>query len=705
MHDSTNPCKDSGPQVVLITIAPAPAGAVSSVGLPANEQSQAGSFKEDDAMQCSELLNGIVDSGLVADLTGRITAVNERCCELVQMSAGELKGFPLHQLISGADESLMATVSRVLDRKSRVRIEAYVLRKDGSTCPCEIGVGAVTAGGQARALCVIRTCSRMGFTDGGRLDDTETKVSKRIETAATVAGQIAHDFDNLLTPLFAYPELIRRDLPEKCRGRDLLDIMEKTAHDMAKITQQLLALSKRGQNKMAPFNVNEVAQRVAGLLHEMAAERNIEISTNLAPDLLLINGATEQMLRVIQNLCQNAMDAMEGGGRIDIVTRNVYLDRPGGIHGRLDVGEYVELKVIDNGSGIPDSVIDKIFDPFFTTRKLSKSRGSGLGLSVVRGIVDDHKGSIHVESTVGKGTTFTMYFPICREEPQATRVAGSDKGATVLIVDDDVQQRDILSRLFDAHDYKVKCVPSGHMAVGYMAECAAPGAPGSGQSAANRFPDIVVLDVVLDPGMDGKETCKRMLEINPRQRVIMLSGFPAAENTGVKQSVSSVSYLTKPVTWQSISRELLRNGTTAGPDTLSHGLVPCKANRILVVDDEEGIRRLFHMILSSAFPRADIEMAGNGLDAVAAFKDGHHAVIIMDLRMPVMSGEEAFMRMKDHCHAHGWEHPSVVFCTGFAPPDIVRRIAASGEGHSILTKPVSGDALVAAAGEHLSDAI
>lgn len=710
MEHNTGSDKDCSSEVGLIVIAPASSGAsvrgirgmVSELPPPSPDATQ----DEDDCVKCGEFLGSIAGGGLVTDLTGRITAANERCCELIQTTAENLKRLRVHSLISGADESLMTTVTLILERKKYVRIEADFLRNDGSACPCEIDVGPVTIGGRKRALFVLRMRPRSARAVGAaRTGDAEDKVSRRVETAATVAGQIAHDFDNLLTPLFAYPELIRRDLPEKCRGRELLEIMEKTAHDMAKITQQLLALSKRGQHKLVPLNINEVAHRVAALLHDMAAERNIEITTHLASDLLMINGASEQLLRVIQNLCQNAMDAIEGAGCIDISTRNVYLDRPSELLGKLEVGEYVELKVVDTGGGIPDDVIEKIFDPFFTTRKTSKSRGSGLGLSVVRGIVDDHHGSIHVDSTVGKGTTFTLYFPICREEPQGAAATGLEKGGAVLIIDDDPQQRDILTRLFQSHDYKVKCLPSGEMGVGYMAECAAPGIHGKESSAASRFPDLVVLDVVMDPGMDGKETCKRMLEINPRQRIILVSGVPAAGSAGVKPTVSNVSHLSKPLTWQGISRELARPEASGGGVAVSPGgLVRCKTNRILVVDDEEGIRRLFHMILSAAFPKADIELAGNGADAVAAFKDGHHAVIIMDLRMPVMSGDAAFEKIREYCIANNWEEPSVVFCTGFAPPDIVKKIVSSCCGHSILTKPVSGDALVAAAGEHLSDA-
>ncbi|MEI6971554.1 MAG: response regulator [bacterium] len=695
-------------EVGVIVIAPAPAGAAGQdirgtlAGLP---RRASGAVDDgDNTVNCRDFLDSIHDGGFITDLAGNITATNLRCCALLGVSADNLKRLRIHSLVSGADESLMATVKMILERKRYVRIEADLLRSGGSAFSCELEAGAVAVGGRRRVLYVMRPrlqAARSGGAD--KAATSEAKVLKRVETAATVAGQIAHDFDNLLTPLFAYPDLIRRDLPEKCRGRELLEIMEKTAHDMSKITQQLLALSKRGRHKMCQTNINEIATRVAAMLHDMASERNIEIATDLASDLLLLSGASEQLLRVIQNLCQNAMDAIDGAGRIEISTRNVFLDRIGEGPEDPGAGEYIELKVSDNGHGIPEDVIEKIFDPFFTTRRTAKSRGSGLGLSVVRGVVDDHHGSIAVRSAVGKGTCFTLLFPACREESSGAVSTHSEKGATVLIIDDDAHQRDIVARLFQFHDYKVKCLPSGETGLTYMAECAATGSHGEEKPAASRFPDLVILDVVMDPGMDGNETCKRMLEINPRQRIIMVSGFPSAVSAGVKSVVANVSYLGKPLTWQGISRALAHLESAGGRTDARKSLVPRKGNRILVVDDEEGIRRLFHMILASAFPKADVEVAGNGADAVAAFKDGHHSVIIMDLRMPLMSGDAAFLKIQEHCLANNWAQPNVVFCTGFAPPDVVKKIVASGCGHSMLTKPVSGDALVAATGEHLSD--
>lgn len=586
MRDNTDIGSDSGIEAGLIVITPArpgsSAGEISRALAESFSSAQETCRDEEESVRFGEFLNFIGDGSLVADLSGRITAADERCCELVQMSAGELKRLQVRHLISGADKSLMTTVSHLLDRNRRARIVADVLRKDGSALQCEIDVGPVTIGGRARAVFVMRVCSRRERSEGvGRSADAAETVSGRIETAATVAGQIAHDFDNLLTPLSAYPELIRKDLPEKCRGRELLDIMEQTARDMCKITRQLLVLSKRGQHKMAPFNINEVAAHVAGLLHDHAAERNIEIRTNLAGDPFAINGVPEQMLRVVQNLCQNAIDAIDGRGQIDVVTKNVHVDSPREFDGRLEAGDYVELKVSDNGSGIPGDVIEKIFDPFFTTRRTSKNRGSGLGLSVVRAVVDDHNGTILVDSTIGKGTTFTLYFPACRPEPQGVKEVG-----------------------------------------------------------ARQCPS--------------------------REQ---MSGVQSGETAAVPRRV-----------------------------------VPRNADKILVVDDEQAIRKLFRMILSDAFPKADITLAENGADAVASFQDAHHAVIVMDLKMPILSGEAAFEKIRDHCLANNWEQPRVVFCTGFAPPDVVRNIVAGGGGHSILPKPVSGDALVSAVGANLSSA-
>ncbi len=534
-----------------------------------------------------------------------------------------------------------------------------------------------------------------------RTEDNDSTVDKNAESASKVAGQIAHDFNNLLTPLLAYPDLIRKDLPPKCRGRDLLDIVEKTALDMARISQQLLALSGRGQLAQTSININDVAARVISLLSNSAETRDVEFVADLESSLLPVNAAPEQLLRAVQNLCQNALDAVERSGRIVVKTENTYVDAPTGHQNKVKVGEYVKLSVTDNGTGVPPGIAEKMFEPFFTTKRTSQKRGTGLGLSVVRGIVRDHGGTIDVTSAPGKGTTFDLYLPVARDA--LTEVAATEpvhSGETVLVVDDDAVQRDVITELFRLRGYLVTGKPNGESAVEHIARCADTDSKGPGPT--QRLPDIVILDVVLGAGMDGKEACKRILEINPRQRIVMVSGYPAADEAGVAAQTSTVTYLSKPLTWGRLHGALRSLDKHEQEPEATDGQVPRDKNHVMIADDEEGIRKLFQMILSSAFPKARIELVCNGAEAVDAFCARHHAIVLMDLRMPIMDGKTSFQKIKEVCSTRNWELPSVVFCTGFAPPSSVQDIVDTSSKHSLLTKPVSGDDLVSAIRERLA---
>jgi CheY-like chemotaxis protein/nitrogen-specific signal transduction histidine kinase len=514
-------------------------------------------------------------------------------------------------------------------------------------------------------------------------------------------GQIAHDFNNLLTPLLAYPDLIKRDLPEGCRGRELLDVLRKTAEDMAHISQQLLAMSGRAHHKKAIVHVNNTVKHVLTRLADDSATNDVEIVTELAPDLFDVKGSPEQIIQVVQNLCRNALDALENAGRILVKTENVYIDTSVGSYNKVGVGEYVRLSVADNGAGIPDHVKDQIFEPFFTTRRASKKRGSGLGLTIIQSIARDLDGIVDFETTLGKGTTFSIYLPVYREEvavadPKVTPTAQT--GETVLIVDDDARQREVISELFTQNGYQTTGRSSGEAAVQYMSGCAT----NNSNTSVERFPDLIVMDVIMEPGINGREACKRIMEFHPKQRVIMVSGYYGPEDAPPPETVRTVTYVSKPLTWGKISEALKELDESGEPmPSERDDLVPCNSGRILIVDDEEGIRKLFHMLVSAAFPKSQIDLAPNGADAVESFRAKHHAVVLMDLRMPVMDGREAFMKIQALCEHSRWQRPSVIFCTGFAPPSAIQEIVRAQAGHSLLTKPISGDDLIGAVKKRL----
>ncbi len=239
----------------------------------------------------------------------------------------------------------------------------------------------------------------------------------RLEMAGVVAGQIAHDFNNLLTPLLAYPDLIRSEIKGNSTALEYLDIIEKTAGDMLRLTRSFLALSCRGRIGTDAVSLNEVIAQVIEVMKSLVPP-GISIKLELADNLLDVAGSRDQVKRVIENLCQNAVEAMGTTGVLHVKTQGVYLDSLVGDYGAVTIGDYVKITVSDTGCGISKDVRGKIFDPFFTTKKASKPRGAGLGLTFVHGIIRDHRGYIDMESTVGQGTSFSVYLPVSRSAVQ-----------------------------------------------------------------------------------------------------------------------------------------------------------------------------------------------------------------------------------------------------------------------------------------------
>jgi len=226
---------------------------------------------------------------------------------------------------------------------------------------------------------------------------------------------------------------------------------------------------------------------------------------------------------------------MPKGGIVTIKTANQYLDKP--IHGYDEVreGDYVVLSVSDTGEGIPAADLKRIFEPFYTKKVMGRS-GTGLGLAVVWGTVKDHNGYINVESEEGKGSTFTLYFPVTREDitTEAAAISISEymgKGESILVVDDVKEQCDLAAGMLRKLNYNVARVSSGEEAIAYLKE---------------HKIDLMVLDMIMDPGMDGLDTYRSVLEIHPRQKAIIVSGFSESDRVITAQALGAGAYVRKP---------------------------------------------------------------------------------------------------------------------------------------------------------------
>lgn len=627
----------------------------------------------------------VYDAVFIVDETGTVLDVNEKAKELFLYPVHEMGGHPIRDFLLGFEGPVLFQVVQNVRNGKRVLIEAFALRKDESTFPSETAVTKITTEGGRPLLCffVRNVIHHKQAEEALRMAQSRMARAERLEAAGMVAGQIAHDFNNLLTPLLGYPALIRRLLPKDSPILEYLGIMESTAQDMAHLTEQLLCLSRRGRmGQDEIFVLNDAVQQTLLLLKtDMPA--GIRVEERLATDLMPIKGSRDQIGRVIHNLCRNAIDAMGEAGLLRVTTENVYLEEKTGANSEIKTGEYVRLAVSDTGPGIPDDVKERMFDPFFTTKKTTRRRGSGLGLSIVLGIVKDHNGYVDFETQLGKGTTFYVYLPIHREE---TAEGSYPRGhETIVVMDDDALQVELLGQMLRSLGYTVEPCYTGEEAVLKMEK-------------GTVKPDLAILDILVPGGMDGIEAMRRMRALSPGLPVLLISGMPRGEEKALRSG--EAPFLRKPITI-----EMLATAVRAELDARTGGGSSAENPKaVLIVDDEEPMRKLFALILRSEFPDLQIEQAANGREALSLALLKRPRVMILDCQMPVMDGEQAFRELREQFTKRGWPLPHVLFCTGFTLPPSLRAAVEADSRHGYLPKPIQADVLIGEVGRRLKTA-
>jgi len=382
--------------------------------------------------------------------------------------------------------------------------------------------------------------------------------AQKMEAIGTLAGGVAHDLNNILAGLVSYPELLLMDIPEDSPLRRPIQTIKASGDKAATIVQDLLTLARRGVGARDVVNLNHV---ISEYLKSPEFEKlqlyhpHVQVEPNLATDLLNISGSPVHLSKTVMNLISNAAEAMPNKGKIVISTVNQYIDFPINGYDHVSEGDYVRLTVSDSGTGISPEDMERIFEPFYTKKEMGRS-GTGLGMAVVWGTVKDHNGYIDIESVEGKGTTFKIYFPMTKEKPVKDKsrltiedYMGSDE--SVLVVDDVKEQRDIATEMLTKLGYSVTAVSNGKEAVEYLKKKSA---------------DLLVLDMIMDPGIDGLETYRRILQMHPKQKAIIVSGFSESENVKKAQSLGAGSYLKKPYSLEKIGMAVKGELDSIHPD-------------------------------------------------------------------------------------------------------------------------------------------
>jgi len=362
--------------------------------------------------------------------------------------------------------------------------------------------------------------------------------SEKMESLGTLAGGVAHDLNNVLGVVVGYSEILLDGVDKSSPLRHGLENVMSGGLKAAAIVDDLLTLARRGVPGRSILNLNKIiadCQKSPEFANLSFHHPSVKIKTDLDPDLPNISGSSVHLVKSLFNLVSNASEAMAKGGLVTITTSNLYLDKP--IHGydQIRTGDYVVLSVSDTGEGIHEADLKRIFEPFYTKKVMGRS-GTGLGLAVVWGTVKDHSGYVNVQSEEGKGSTFTLYFPVTREDisVEAAAVAISEytgNGESILVVDDVKEQRDLAAGMLRTLNYNVSSVSSGEDAVAYLKE---------------HEVDLMVLDMIMDPGMDGLDTYKKILEIYPQQKAIIVSGFSESDRVKTAEGLGAGAYVRKP---------------------------------------------------------------------------------------------------------------------------------------------------------------
>jgi len=368
--------------------------------------------------------------------------------------------------------------------------------------------------------------------------------SQKMEAIGTLAGGVAHDLNNILSGLVSYPELLLMDLPEESPLRQPIITIQESGQKAAAIVQDLLTLARRGVSIREVMNLNQMIDDYLNSPENqkiMEYHPKVSVETNLQPDLLNILGSPVHLSKTIMNLISNSAEAMPNGGKIIITTENRYIDKLIKGYDAVDEGDYATLTVEDTGIGISPEDLERIFEPFYTKKAMGKS-GTGLGMAVVWGTVKDHSGYVDVQSEPGEGSTVTLYFPITRDKlPIEIQSVSAEKykgnGESILIVDDIKEQREIASGMLEKLGYNVNSVPSGEDALVYMQENGA---------------DLLVLDMIMNPGMDGLETYQKILQFHPEQKAVIASGFSESDKVKKAQSIGAGTYVKKPYSFEKI---------------------------------------------------------------------------------------------------------------------------------------------------------
>jgi len=478
------------------------------------------------------LIDNIQD-GVFIIQDDKIQFANEAFARVGGYTVEEVIGKEFKELV--APEDLEIVADRYYRRQAGEDVpreyEFHALHKDGRTrILVNMNVGLITFHGRMASMGTVKDITEK------KMLESQLLRAQRMESIGTLAGGIAHDINNVLTPIMLSQELLREKFTDK-ESQNYLNIIQRSTQRGASLMKQVMSYARGVEGERNALQVTHLISEIRQIAKEIFP-RNIEIRTDIPKDLWNLSGDATQLHQVLMNLCVNARDAMPDGGILHICAENLLIDEDYA-HINIDakVGPYITITVSDTGTGIPPGILERIFEPFFTTKEHGK--GTGLGLSTALGIVKSHGGFMTVYSEVGKGTAFKVYLPaitttetLKAQQHQHELPAGH--GELILVVDDEEQIREMTKKTLETHGYKVITANDGKEAIALYAQ-------------KRDEIQLVLMDMMM-PVMDGSESIRELRKANPEVKIITVSGLTEKDKIEKVDDVQVQAFLMKPYT-------------------------------------------------------------------------------------------------------------------------------------------------------------
>ncbi|WP_026735778.1 ATP-binding response regulator [Fischerella sp. PCC 9605] len=483
------------------------------------------------------LLDVTTDAILVQDLDNQICFWNQGAEHLYGWKATEIISKNVNQLLYRPETlSQLQKIHKSFAESGSWQGELHQITKEGKAI---IVASRWTLmrdkDGKPKSILTVNT----DITEKKQLESQFLR-AQRLESVGTLAGGIAHDLNNILTPILTAAQLLQLKLPNTDeRSQQMFKTIESNAKRGAALVKQVLHFTRGVEGKRTIVQVNHLFSEIKQIVQE-TFPKSIEVSANIKPDLWAVIGDATNLHQVLMNLVVNARDAMPNGGTLSICAENMFIDEQ---YARMNldarVGHYIVITIADTGVGMPAEILDRIFEPFFTTKEVGK--GTGLGLSTVTGIIKSHGGFVNVHSKVGKGTEFKVFLPAV--EATVTPLVEDlellkGNGELVLVVDDEAKILETTKISLETYNYRVITARDGIEAIALYAQ-------------HQDEISAVLMDMMM-PSMDGATTIRTLQKINSLVKIIAVSGLAANDKLSGVNAVKA--FISKPYT----TKELLQ---------------------------------------------------------------------------------------------------------------------------------------------------